>query len=74
MRFKSGNTTTTTIGYVNRNGQMNRGHRGKAGNAHFQLAYKMYCKHCRAEYGANGADIHLRKCPVCQGGAAGIEF
>jgi hypothetical protein len=74
MRFRSGETPTTQIGYVNRNRQMNRGHRGKAGNDHLQRAYKMYCKDCRTEYGANGSDIHLRKCPNCQGGADGIEF
>ncbi len=74
MRLKSGSTPTTKIGYTNSNNQMCRGHRDKSGNLEGQTAYKMYCRDCGAEYGVNGADIHLRKCPACQGGASGIEY
>ena len=28
------------------------------------------CGDCRGEYGANGCDLHARRCPVCQGGVA----
>ncbi len=72
--WKSGNTETTQIGFINRNQQKNLGHRGIAGNDHMQLAYGLACQHCGHEYGANGTDIHLRKCPNCQGGTPGIEY
>lgn len=31
----------------------------------------MKCRECGHVYGANGADIFQKKCPKCQGGAAG---
>jgi hypothetical protein len=36
-----------------------------------QRVYHIRCSKCRHEYGANGCDLHLRRCPSCQGGAAG---
>ncbi|NTU72802.1 hypothetical protein HGB07_01345, partial [Candidatus Roizmanbacteria bacterium] len=74
-KFKSGNTPTTQIGYVNKNKQEVLGTRGKSGNLPGQKSYKVRClsensegKVCRNIYGANGCDLHIRKCTKCQGG------
>ena len=72
--FKSGKGETTQIGYVNKNKQKCCGQRGIAGTDHNQLAYRMECLECGDVYGANGSDVHLRKCPNCQEGAKGIVF
>ena len=72
--FQDGGGPTVKIGYVNRNDQECQGHRGHAGTDHKQLAYRMQCRHCDHIYGANGSDVHQRKCPECQGGADGIAF
>jgi len=74
--WKSGDTPTTEIGYVNRNNQEVLGTRGVRGSDHGQYAYRMKCLQgsCGYEYGANGSDIFQRRCPACQGGAAGIEY
>ena len=74
--FSSGRGATTRIGYVNRNGQECHGTRGVPGTDHCQSSYQMFCKaeDCGHVYGANGSDVHLRKCPRCQGGRPGIKF
>ena len=74
--WKSGSTSTTQIGYVNRKNQKNHGTRGVAGTDHGQIAYRLEClnKDCGHIYGANGTDIFQRRCPKCQGGRDGIEF
>ena len=72
--FRDGGGRTVKIGYVNVKGQECQGHRGQAGTDHNQLAYRMECRHCSHIYGANGSDVHRRKCPECQGGAASIAF
>lgn len=74
--FSSGNTSTTQIGYMNRNNQLCTGHRGVTGTDHGQVAYRMVCMHaeCGQVYGANGTDVFQRKCPACQGGAPGIPY
>ena len=72
--FRDGGSSTTEIGYQNRHKKKCLGHRGKPGNHFNQRAYKMKCLCCGHTYGANGADIHLRKCPNCQCGASGIEY
>ena len=72
--FRDGGGPTVKIGYLNRNNQKCQGHRGQAGTDHNQLAYRMECRHCGHIYGANGSDVHQRKCPECQHGAAGIAF
>jgi hypothetical protein len=64
--------STTMPGYENRNGQIVVRGTGKLGTDHLQYVYVLKCKPCGHEYGANGSDIHLRKCPVCQGGAPGL--
>ena len=72
-QFRSGSGPTTEIGFINRNRQKNHGTRGRAGNDHLQVSYKLECLNCGHCYGANGTDIHLRKCPACQGGAPGLD-
>ena len=72
--WKSGDGPSTEIGYLNMNGQQCCGHRGVAGTDHLQKAYKVECTCCGFVYGANGSDLHERKCPECQGGAPGIRF
>ena len=44
------------------------------GTDYNQYAYKVCCIHCEHIYGANGSDMHERKCPECQGGEPGIPF
>ncbi len=67
---------TTRTGYINKNGQKNLGRTDppRAGTDHCQYVYIMQCGKCGLIYGANGSDIHLRKCPNCQGGASGIPL
>ena len=59
---------------MNRNRQKCHGHRRIPGNHSNQIAYKMECLHCGHVYGANGCDVHLRRCPKCQKGASGIPY
>lgn len=59
---------TTDTGYINRNGQINLGRTSERGTDHGQWFYKMECQKCGYVYKANGTDIWLRKCPMCQGG------
>ena len=73
-KYKDGTSKTTQIGYINKNNQKNMGNRGVDGNDHGQKSYKMKCLKCGCEYGANGTDIWLRKCPDCQKGQPGIAY
>lgn len=61
-------------GYVNDNGQVVIRDTGLDGTDHVQKVYQMACSHCGEVYGANGTDTHLRRCPACQGGAAGLGY
>ena len=72
--LRSGSGPWTQVGCVNDNMQKNHGTRGCPGNHYNQYAYKLECLHCGFCYGANGVDIHERKCPNCQGGAPSIEY
>jgi hypothetical protein len=72
--WQSGSGASVKIGYVNPNGQRCCGHRGVLGTDHMQLAYKVECTKCGYVYGANGSDMHERRCPECQGGAPGIRY
>jgi hypothetical protein len=65
---------TTEIGFVNPNGQRVIRATGLRGTDHLQKIYVLHCGGCAAEYGANGADIHARKCPSCQGGMPGLKY
>jgi hypothetical protein len=69
---KAGETTRT--GYINRNRQTVVRSTGLPGTDHLQYVYVVRCGDCGNEYGANGSDIHLRRCPGCQGGAPGLAF
>ncbi len=68
------NKGTTRIGFTNRNRQKNIQATGLPGTDHGQTIYVLHCLECEATYGANGSDIHLRKCPCCQGGRPGLSF
>ena len=70
MRF----APTTQPGYVNRNNQQVVRGTGIPGTDHLQYVYILLCGICSNEYGANGSDIHIRKCPHCQNGAPGLAF
>lgn len=65
---------TTQTGYQNRNRQIVVRATGLPGTDYGQYIYVLRCGDCQYEYGANGSDIHLRKCPACQGGAAGLAY
>lgn len=65
---------TTRTGYVNRNGQIVIRNTGAPGTDNNQYVYQLACSHCGHAYGANGSDIHLRLCPKCQSGAAGLKY
>ena len=38
-----------------------------------QNIWEMECKDCKHTYGANGCDVHHRRCPNCQGGNDGFD-
>jgi hypothetical protein len=63
---------TTEPGYRNRNGQVAIRGTDLPGTDHCPYVYVLRCGVSGHEYGANGSDIHLRKCPNCQGGAPGL--
>lgn len=65
---------TTEIGYRNRNDQTVVEATGLPGTDHLQRIYALRCELCGNTYGANGSDIHERRCPHCQGGRPGLEF
>ena len=71
---KAAKNPTTNIGYVNKNGQAVNRNTGIRGTDHGQTVYQLGCSICGHVCGANGADIHLRKCPNCQDGAPGLPF
>lgn len=73
-RFRDGDGKTTKIDYLNRNNQLNCGHRNIPGTDNNAIAYKLECQFCSYEYGSNGTDIFQRKCPNCQGGRPGIKY
>lgn len=60
------------LGDINRNGQKLIEMTDRPGTDHNQYVWNLNCQHCGAEYGANGSDFFQRKCPSCQGGAAGL--
>jgi hypothetical protein len=65
---------TTQMGYINRNNQEVMRSTGKAGTDHGQYIYVLRCRCCGHEYGANGSDIQLRRCPNHDRGAPGLVF
>ena len=71
---KKGARLTTQRGYVNRNGQVVIRNTGLRGTDHAQTVYQLGSSICGHFYGANGADIHLRRCPMHDRGAPGLPY
>lgn len=67
-------TKTTTPGFRNRNDQTVIRGTDIPGTDHNQYVYELKCGRCGLHYGANGSDIHLRRCPGCDGGAPGLDY
>jgi hypothetical protein len=63
---------STRAGFINANAQSVVRPTGVPGTDHRQTIYILRCGNCTHEYGANGSDIWLRKCPKCQGGIPGL--
>ena len=57
---------TTDTGYINKNNQKNLGYRGISETHYNQKFFEMECLDCGHKYMANGCDVWLRRCPVCQ--------
>ena len=63
---------TTVPGYVNSNGQTVIAKTGTPSTSFpGQTIYELRCGSCGTAYGANGCDIHARRCPHCQEGVKG---
>jgi hypothetical protein len=65
---------TTEPGFTNPFGQITIRNTGLPSTDHNQYGYQLACSKCGHVYGANGSDIHERRCPNCQGGRPGIPF
>jgi len=74
LRVRPAVKNTTERGFINRNGQEVIRRTDLMGTDHGQRVYALRCRSCGQEYGANGSDIHLRKCPRCQGGRSGLSL
>src|SRR5204863_3797327 len=66
--------STTAIGYENSNRQIVVRQTNLSGNLPGQRLYVLKCGKCGHQYGANGCDIHLRRCPSCDGGQPGLVY
>ncbi|PPQ36146.1 hypothetical protein CH337_20955 [Rhodoblastus acidophilus] len=64
--------TKAQAGDVNRNNQVLVEKTNLPGNDHNQYVWRLHCRDCGHDYGANGSDFHLRRCPRCDGGAPGL--
>ena len=62
----------TEIGYRNVHGQTVTRKTDRFGTAPFQRVYLMHCEQCGHEYGANGCDTHVCRCPACQNGSPAV--
>ena len=65
---------STRPGYVNHHGQVVIRNTGLPGTDFGQTVYQLGCSECGHVYGANGADIHLRRCPMHDHGKPGLEY
>ena len=65
---------TTVVGYLNRNRQKVMVKTNLPGTDHNQLVYVLECQDCGHQYGANGSDIHCRRCPSHDGGRPGLSY
>jgi hypothetical protein len=66
--------STTDVGYENGNRQTVLRQTSLSGNLPGQRVYVLKCRNCGHQYGANGCDIHLRRCPHCDVGQPGLAF
>lgn len=73
-RASKAERNTTRPGFVNPNGQITIRNTKTPGTDKNQYVYQLTCSHCGHTYGANGSDIHERKCPKCQRGREGLEI
>lgn len=73
-QWREGCGDSVRVGYVNPNGQICLGRRGAPGTDHDQFAHWTLCGWCGKNYGVNGSDLHLRRCPRCQGGSPGLPY
>lgn len=64
---------TTEPGYMNANRQQVVCRTDQPGTDHLQYVYILRCTECGFVYGANGSDIHLRKCPSHGDGKPGLH-
>lgn len=65
---------STVEGYMNGKGQQVVRRTDRPGTDHLQVVYVLRCTECGHIYGANGSDIHLRRCPECQAGRPGLPY
>jgi hypothetical protein len=65
---------STVEGFTNDNGQQVVRRTDRPGTDHLQVVYVLSCTECGHVYGANGSDIHRRRCPKCQGGRPGLLY
>lgn len=62
------------IGAVNRDGQHLLQDLNRTSATHPSAKVcRLRCLFCGHNYGANGCDIHIRKCPACQQGMPGED-
>jgi hypothetical protein len=64
----------TAIGYRNGHGQVVVRKTDAVGTQPLQRVYAVRCDRCGNHYGANGGDVHDRRCPACQGGTPGLPL
>ena len=65
---------TTTPDYLNKNRQEVLRRTDIPGTDHNQVVYVLACRDCGHEYGANGSDIHHRRCPQHDRGAPELSI
>jgi len=68
------NKGTTKIGFVSDSGQVVIRNTNALGTDKNQTIYQLGCSVCGYVYGANGSDIHIRKCPKHDGGMPGLPL
>jgi hypothetical protein len=71
-RARTASERTTDVGYENLNEQRVVRQTDLQGNLPGEKVYVLKCGRCGSEYGTNGCDIYLRRCPVCMDGQPGL--
>ena len=74
-------TSNRQLGDISQNDQVLIARTDRPGTDHLQYVWVVVCARrlesgelCGFRYGVNGSDFHHRKCPRCQGGAAGLNI